>query len=254
MTDYTDFINNFLSGTLSKEQSAEFRKQLLTDENLQEQFTILSSSREYLKAKSTLEEIENDPDLPMAALLVNEYYQEKETSQRKRFKIKRQWIVIISTAAMLVVILFAKSILLSPPNERWYERFYQPLNRLSLEMEINRGASSSHLSAGLESYLKEDYLASFNSFSYEPGSSYYQGISLIGLKEYEEAIEQFEFYLNQSSYHPGANWYLALVYLQKGRYDQAYTHLDKLTKFENPYILPAKKLMSLIHKMWGTAL
>ncbi len=92
-------------------------------------------------------------------------------------------------------------------------------------------------------------LASFNSFSHEPGSSYYQGISLLGLEEYEEAIQQFEFYLNQSPYHPGANWYLALVYIQKGRVDQAYTQLDKLTKFENPYNSPAKKLMSRIHKM-----
>lgn len=249
MKDYSDYINKFLSDVLSPNQKEEFRSQLLNDEILREQYHILMKSREYLKAKSDLEEIENDPDLHLAEQLVNEFYAGKKESRTKKIGLKPLWITLISVAATIVLIVLAKSIFLTPPNERLYDRFYQPLYRASLELEITRGISTQHYHNGIESYVGEDYEAALKSFSYEPRASYYQGLSLLGLKEYEEAIRQFEYHLIHQPYHPGANWYLALAYLQKGRYDEATLKLEELSVFENQYDSSAKKLISQIHKI-----
>lgn len=249
MKDYTDYINNLLSDFLPPDQKEKFRSQHLINEKLREQYYILLNSREYIIAKSGLEEIENDPDLHLAEQLVNDFYEGKEDIQPRAIRLKPLWIILISTAAMIVFILLAKSTFFTSPNERVYNRYYQPLNKANIEMEFTRGISIQHYHDGLESYLVRDFEAALKSFSFLAGASYYQGLSLLGMDEFEEAIQQFEYHLIQHPYHPGANWYLALAYLQRGRYDQAILKLEELTKSENPYRSSSGKLIVRIGKI-----
>jgi hypothetical protein len=64
MIDFTEQINKCISGKMSPEEILEFENNLSENEDLKEQYLILLRAREYIKAKSVLEEIEGDPDLP----------------------------------------------------------------------------------------------------------------------------------------------------------------------------------------------
>lgn len=65
MINYTEQINKNISGKMSPEEILEFESHLDQNKSLREQYLILLSAREYIKAKLVLEEIESDPDLPM---------------------------------------------------------------------------------------------------------------------------------------------------------------------------------------------
>ena len=70
MPDNGDYIADYLSGSLSPEEMKAFEERLQTDEELNAEYQALSKGMEYLKARSMLEEIENDPDMPEASLTI----------------------------------------------------------------------------------------------------------------------------------------------------------------------------------------
>lgn len=84
MKDYTKYIDDYISGNLSPELMDEIRERLSTDEELNEEYQILRKSREYLKAKMMLEEIESDPDLAKAEEMVEKFFQETDQSRSSK--------------------------------------------------------------------------------------------------------------------------------------------------------------------------
>lgn len=62
MEDIYNDINKLISSKLSHQRTRAILALLENDDKLREEFRILLYSREYLKAKSSLVEIENDPD------------------------------------------------------------------------------------------------------------------------------------------------------------------------------------------------
>lgn len=79
MNDYLGYINDYISGTLSPEIMVEVKARLTNDEELQNEYRILLSSREYIVAKSMLEETESDPDLHLVEELVEQFFKERKS-------------------------------------------------------------------------------------------------------------------------------------------------------------------------------
>ncbi len=81
MIDFTEQINKSISGTMSPEEMPEFENNLANNEELREQYQILLSAREYIKAKSVLEEIEGDPNLPSIMEQVIDHFEGRDAYQ-----------------------------------------------------------------------------------------------------------------------------------------------------------------------------
>lgn len=80
MKDYLGYIDDYISGTLPADLIAEVKLRLIRDEELRKEYQILLASRQYIIAKSTLEEIKSDPELHLAEELVEEYLSDHDTS------------------------------------------------------------------------------------------------------------------------------------------------------------------------------
>ncbi len=81
MIDFTEQINKCISGKMSPEEILEFENCLSTNEDLKEQYLILLRAREYIKAKSVLEEIEGDPNLPSIMEQVIDHFEGRDAYQ-----------------------------------------------------------------------------------------------------------------------------------------------------------------------------
>ena len=108
MTEFTEHINDYISGKMSPEEILAFENSLALNEGLREQYQILLSSREYIKAKSVLEEIENDPDLPLVMEQVIDHYEGKYAYERRTVYLNRVWYFLISAAALFGILLLIR--------------------------------------------------------------------------------------------------------------------------------------------------
>ncbi len=107
MIDFTEQINLCISGKMSPEEILVFENNLAKNEELREQYQILLSAREYIKAKSVLEEIESDPDLPMIMEQVIDHFEDNEIST---MNLHRAWYILIPAALFGILLLIKISI------------------------------------------------------------------------------------------------------------------------------------------------
>lgn len=107
MIDFTEQINKCISGKLSSEEMLDFETSLAKNEALREQYQILLNAREYIKAKSVLEEIESDPDLPMVMEQVIDHYEGNDVYELDAMNLSRVRYILIP-AALLGILLLIK--------------------------------------------------------------------------------------------------------------------------------------------------
>ena len=84
MEDHSSYIMDYLSGNLSPGEKKQFEDRLARDEELRRQYEVWARGVEYIKAKSALEEIENDPDLPEAEAMVEEWLSKEHAGKKTR--------------------------------------------------------------------------------------------------------------------------------------------------------------------------
>lgn len=84
MIDFTEQINKCISGKMSPEEILEFENNLSKNEGLKEHYLIMLRAREYIKAKSVLEEMECDPDLPSIMEQVIDHFEGKNAISQLR--------------------------------------------------------------------------------------------------------------------------------------------------------------------------
>jgi len=112
MINFTEQINNCISGKMSPEEMFKLENSLKENEGLREQYQILLSSREYIKAKSVLEEIENDPDLPQVMDQVIDHYEGKYAFEKRTVYLNRVWDLLISVVALFGALILMRILML----------------------------------------------------------------------------------------------------------------------------------------------
>jgi hypothetical protein len=70
----------------------------------------LLSAREYIKAKSVLEEIESDPDLPMIMEQLIDHYESNDGYEISAMNLHRAWYILIPAALFGILLLIKISI------------------------------------------------------------------------------------------------------------------------------------------------
>ena len=110
MTDFAEQINKHISGKMNPEEILEFESNLAKNEDLKEQYLILLSAREYIKAKLVLEEIESDPDLPIIMDQVIDHYEGNEAYKLDAINLPRTLYILIPAILLGILLLFQISI------------------------------------------------------------------------------------------------------------------------------------------------
>lgn len=111
MIDFTEQINICISGKMSPEEILEFENNLAENEELREHYQILLSAREYIKAKSVLEEIESDPDLPIIMEQVIDHYEGNNGYEGhngyeiSEMNLNRAWYILIPATLFGILLL-----------------------------------------------------------------------------------------------------------------------------------------------------
>ena len=136
---------------------------------------------------------------------------------------------------------------------RLYAKYYELFNN-----NKNHYYGNSIFLEAKKQYLNKEYNLTLmlldklpSSVTIESEKLLYQGLTLMELKRYDEAIEKLEQLQNINTYKPIQsinNWYLSLCYLKTGKNEQAIEQLEKITKTNSNFYDEAKKLLKKLKK------
>lgn len=254
-------IENFLKGSLSKEEVINFNLRLEKDTDFKEKF--LFEKELY----STFNESEwNSRELNKE--LVNEYKEsfisketkDLETTLKKvenqflnssdRMKSSRKtFFLIAASVALLFLIynLYPKSY----SNQDLYTAYIQKENLPSL---ITRSENSSELIKGQEYFNNKDYDSALEIFKKyidkekENANLYlYAGISYLELNQYANAEKIFNTLINSNLIDASkGKWYLALTYIKSNKNSKGQTLLKQIVEDKSYNYKLAKELLKQI--------
>jgi len=249
MIDNTKYIADYISGNLSQEEMEQFEFKKENERTLENEFQIVLKSREFLKARSMIEEIENDPDLPHADAIVQEYFANEEAEERQRSRIRKGLLMSLPIAATLTgFILLLYTFQNTDPLSRLYTHYYSPLQTDEIQNIIVRVETNQLLAEGVQYYVDGKYSKAIEKLLQVGDSSYILGISYMGNKNLLQAqIHLGEFYLSNPN-HTGVNWYLGLIHLKLSNTEKATEHFQRLFLIQNPYQTSAARILRKLEK------
>jgi len=250
MIDNTKYIENYISGALNEQEMEQFELRVDSDHDFHDEYQLIIKTREFLKARNTLHEVENDPDLPNAEALVREHFEQEATTEYRESRTRKIVFLSLPTAATLVgIILLISTLLKSDPLSRLYEHYYFPLETEEIHNLIVRDARNSNIASGLEYYRNGSYLKAIDQFKRIENCDYYIGLSFLGLENYRQAQIHFLVFYQTNTHHPEVNWYLGLTNLKLNNIDQSIEHLERLFLMANPYQRAASRILRKLKKI-----
>lgn len=139
----------------------------------------------------------------------------------------------------------------NPQEKSLYSKYYAPY-RKDDKLLVNR----SGITKAEQKYVEGDYLGAFSILQNTPDTKdiqaekkFYMGLSLMGLKRFDEAIDNFSVLLNesnQSKYFSEAHWYLGLCYLNTDQKSKAVETFRNVVRYKGfKYKEAGKILLSL---------
>lgn len=220
-------LEKYLEGDIEAREVLDLNGNQLSEEKLREEIEV------YQNLVLSLEAAGLKQELQLLRL-------EKEKS---RWKYNYQRVLAYSIAASLL--LFLTLTLLRRDNKpELFEDFFTPFEQLL----SFRGSLDPKLDSALLAYSEEDYLKAyslfqrFNSIETNMDIQFYAGVSALGAKEFNEALNLFKQVLAKGDkYQQQIQWYLALCHWQLGEFDEATFLLEKIEsgqfKYEESQIL-----------------
>ena len=146
----------------------------------------------------------------------------------------RPWWFAAAAAVIVLAVVFAKPWQASQPAfDDYFTHFKQ--------FEVFRGGIKNSATAAFEAYSREDYAKAFQLFSEaaQPTEAvmFYQGVSALGIHDFEAAIKLFEYLGTEPSneYFEQVQWYLSLAYWQAGKVEQGLSLLEQIGEGQFKY-------------------
>ena len=229
--DKYSYIEKYFEGNLTDKENANFQIMLTDDPELATAFNYEKNVKKaiQLNERATLKQQLQSFETP-----------------KKSFKGMYVAASIVALFGLLTWSLFFNS-----NNDALYSDYYQIYPNTVLPTV--RGENSLGIkSDAFYAYDNGDYQKSAALFSeiYSNDAAdyalFYKGISLMELKNYNDAIVVFNqhTYTQKNDFEPYFRWYSALAYLKLGEKQNAINALEALTKTDNPQKEMALKLLS----------
>lgn len=262
-TLYSRRIANYLYKDMTLAERQAFEDDLLVDQEFADEYEFQSEAVEYLKSKTSLEELRSSPDLAEAERIADEIFgytsgnmsdnPVSQSSPKKGMKRLTRYSLLAAAAAAAVLLLISDLFLINQ-NDRMFRSYYKPLDVANYTLRGDHSAEREDLSQALGLYQNGAYieasnvLAAMNAANPEsPEFTLFLGLSKMGEEDYQQAEEILESYLNSfNKYLPEAQWYLSLCYLRTDQEAEAESLLVELTG--EPGIL-GRNSMQLLKKL-----
>ena len=256
-------VERYLDNEMSIGERCEIEELLKTNPRLYDHFDLSKDLNTYLQIEAFKEQLNkihtelynsdnsNEPDrIDDEVSLVKDNVPVRKL-RHNVFKIGK-WV-----AAASIVIMIGFSEVNTYLNNRdslenrLYAKYYEPFNN-----NKNHYYSNSIFLEAKKQYSNKEYDLALmlldklpSAVTIESEKLLYQGLTLMELKRYYEAIVKFEQLQETNSYKPiqsTNNWYLSLCYVKTGRNEQAIAQLEKITKENSIFYTQAKKLLKKI--------
>ncbi|MBQ0735977.1 tetratricopeptide repeat protein [Aquimarina celericrescens] len=269
MSDFLTEIDKYLDDTMSSEEKKAFEDRLRTDSflaeelKLQKDIRLIYEDKEWIQGnKSVLRSkhakelnsfLKSEEAFSLQKTIKEVILEQQDTNSRNRT------FYFVGIAAVLVVLIVISFFINS---ENKYDQLYSQYIQLdSLPSLVTRGEQDTQLIIKGQMYFEDqkyeeairafsEYRNSITSKSIEPSVYVYTGISYIELRDFENALKQFELLSKSNTLHSKkANWYRAMVYLKQNNDKELRNTLQLiLSNVENYNFQEALELVNKIDK------
>lgn len=239
-------IEEFIDGSLSTAEADDLLRELETNPDLLREFTLRTEVNLAIRNRH-LDDFRN--------LLISQ--SKNQTSNSSFFNLKKDilktWHLAAASFALILVVGGLWYILSNKPfsTERLVSKYYKPAQSILQfrSVELN---SDDALKEAFNFYQQNDYsnaLKYFNSLENQITAKFYSGICYIELEEFDNAIDSFEFVINDKDnlFVEQAEWYLGLIYLMNNQKAQALEQFNKIAKSESFYANQAKEIIKYLN-------
>lgn len=242
--DEKHLISRYLEGELDPREASRFEESMEKDPDLRKEYDLYLEVNEAIKDTEVL-------DLRRQLDEIHEELSPQLEKLELRPSKKFIRFTLAATVAMILSLgtysLFFKKV----DDKQIVQQFYKPYDVTLVNRSANEDISPLMRDA-LYNYEKQNYAKAHLLFSKiletnpQMTASYlYSGISLIELKQYDEAEKAFLAVLNHNDnlYIEQADFYLGMVYMLKEEKDKARKILQRIKKSEGYYRDEASKML-----------
>jgi hypothetical protein len=257
-------LADYIYNDLSPEKLVEFEMELSRNPELSETYVLNKSVIDYLRAKIQLEEMRSDPQLEDAEKLADMVFENASDDldqqpaipiDRKRNKIRS--LTFAAAIAAGVAILITLGVPSFMDQDLLFDRYYEPLEASDYSQRGVANAAYANLAMGISSYLDGSYKQSIEQFSqlesepaFQAEVQFFSALSHLGLGQYENAQKLFESLISSDNrYHLETLWYMSLCCMKAGEFDDAYTYLGELEKYEGMYQKDSQSLRRKLRRL-----
>lgn len=157
----------------------------------------------------------------------------------------------LSAAALIGVFLLIRTLLPSSNPEKIFESYYKPFNAMSPVTRSMNSNETEDYSSAIESYRTGNYQKAATGFANviekDPSAvspQFYMALSLLALRNYDQAINLFERIANDSGiYGKEARWYMGLTYLKTNNKQKASECFDYLVRSDGYFRERSEKIL-----------
>jgi len=245
---YVDLIIKYLSGDLSREESASFEKELESNHELKEAFEQHRAAYELIR-----DQLQKRDDKAFRAKLQEAMSHDAPAAESTKALSRTWWFIPPAVACFLAILLILLP--LRPGNEKILSRFFHPAEDpvLLAYNQDTRGAPES----GLIQYRNGNYQTAMELLSVQIKQEkdnklilLYYLLAAIELDRQQEVLELIpeEEPVRMDMLEQTITWYTSLALIKSDRRNAALQKLHPLTEQQGPYYSDAIKLEKVLLK------
>lgn len=236
--DKETLITGYFENTLTENEKELFSELLEQDSDFKAEVEF----EKKVKVAITLDE-RNRLKSKLAAI------ESGQKSRKNRLQAMR-WVAVAASFLILITVGYQMANRRNS-NEKLYDHYYQTFPNIELPTVRGVTATNNGKSAAFRAYDSQDYEEASKLFSeiYEKnGDDYallYQGLSLMELKRFTEAVKIFERYREKPNraFDTYIKWYLSLCYLRTDAEEKSRSLVRELAAGKNPFQKQASELL-----------
>lgn len=240
-------IEEFIDGNLTDKEHQEFIILKDTDPDFNKDIVFRAEINNSIRDINYMElrELLNDNNK------IQDLTSKKNKSQQK---ILKTWLFAAASFSLILVVSGLWFILSNKPfsNEnQLVSKYYKPVHPIMLvrSVEVNTDNNSIIDFNLIQQNDWTNALKYFKSLDNQITAKFYSGVCYIELKQYSEAIESFEFIINDNDnlFVEQAKWYLGLIYLMNNQKNQAIDQFERISYSSSFYSNKAKEILKYIN-------
>lgn len=233
-----DRIERYIKNELDENELWEFKKDLMNDPQLAEEFAFMralhisTQSAEKFELYGTMNNIRHQEEMRGSFLRIT----------KRNLAYAASLLIFITLGLSLWYFSTYTNI------DKIYLAYYQP-EPVSFAVRSATMSSDQPVMLGLELFEKKNYSEAIQQLSQSPNNPMgrlYNGLAYMELGEFHQAIPQFTFILQQEDnlFTDQAAWYLALCHLKTKNQKELEASLRQIASGHSIYRTKARKLMN----------